>query len=140
MRLYAAGSLRAVMTELAQSYARRRTAVAGTFGPSGLLRERIEKGEPADVFASADMANPRRSRRAGRRGRRSCSRATGYARWWRPVHGDAPTRCSIGCSIRGSKLGTSTPKADPSGDYAWQLFEKADACAPAPTRRLTPRR
>jgi ABC-type molybdate transport system substrate-binding protein len=24
------------------------------------------------------------------------------------------------------KLGTSTPKADPSGDYAWQLFEKAE--------------
>jgi molybdate transport system substrate-binding protein len=23
------------------------------------------------------------------------------------------------------KLGTSTPKADPSGDYAWLLFEKA---------------
>ncbi len=24
------------------------------------------------------------------------------------------------------KLGTSTPKADPSGDYAWQVFEKAE--------------
>ncbi len=28
------------------------------------------------------------------------------------------------------KLGTSTPKADPSGDYAWQLFEKADKLRP----------
>ena len=27
------------------------------------------------------------------------------------------------------KLGTSTPKSDPSGDYAWQLFEKADRLA-----------
>jgi molybdate transport system substrate-binding protein len=27
-------------------------------------------------------------------------------------------------------LGTSTPKADPSGDYAWQLFEKAEAMRP----------
>ena len=25
------------------------------------------------------------------------------------------------------KLGTSTPKADPSGDYAWELFRKAEA-------------
>jgi ABC-type molybdate transport system substrate-binding protein len=25
------------------------------------------------------------------------------------------------------RLGTSTPKADPSGDYAWQLFDKAEA-------------
>ena len=24
------------------------------------------------------------------------------------------------------RVGTSTPKADPSGDYAWQLFRRAD--------------
>jgi ABC-type molybdate transport system substrate-binding protein len=24
------------------------------------------------------------------------------------------------------RVGTSTPKADPSGDYAWELFKKAD--------------
>jgi ABC-type molybdate transport system substrate-binding protein len=28
------------------------------------------------------------------------------------------------------KLGTSTPKADPSGDYAWQLFERAEKLRP----------
>ena len=28
------------------------------------------------------------------------------------------------------RLGTSTPKADPSGDYAWQVFEKAEALRP----------
>jgi ABC-type molybdate transport system substrate-binding protein len=28
------------------------------------------------------------------------------------------------------KLGTSTPKADPSGDYAWQLFDKANKIKP----------
>lgn len=28
------------------------------------------------------------------------------------------------------KLGTSTPKADPSGDYAWDVFHKADALRP----------
>lgn len=27
-------------------------------------------------------------------------------------------------------VGTSTPKADPSGDYAWALFEKADELRP----------
>lgn len=27
-------------------------------------------------------------------------------------------------------LGTSTPKADPSGDYAWEVFRKADAIRP----------
>jgi ABC-type molybdate transport system substrate-binding protein len=28
------------------------------------------------------------------------------------------------------KLATSTPKADPSGDYAWEVFRKADALRP----------
>src|SRR6516165_519024 len=30
----------------------------------------------------------------------------------------------------GVKLGTSTPKADPSGDYAFEVFSKADAIRP----------
>ena len=30
----------------------------------------------------------------------------------------------------GVRLGTSTPKADPSGDYAWELFEKAEEVRP----------
>jgi molybdate transport system substrate-binding protein len=28
------------------------------------------------------------------------------------------------------KLGTSTPSADPSGDYAWEVFRKADKLRP----------
>jgi molybdate transport system substrate-binding protein len=28
------------------------------------------------------------------------------------------------------KLGTSTPKADPAGDYTWAMFAKADAVRP----------
>jgi hypothetical protein len=28
------------------------------------------------------------------------------------------------------KLGTSTPKADPSGDYTWTMFRRADAVRP----------
>ncbi len=28
------------------------------------------------------------------------------------------------------KLGTSTPKADPSGDYTWAMFRRADALRP----------
>jgi ABC-type molybdate transport system substrate-binding protein len=30
----------------------------------------------------------------------------------------------------GIKLGTSTPKSDPSGDYAWEVFRKAEALRP----------
>jgi molybdate transport system substrate-binding protein len=35
------------------------------------------------------------------------------------------------------RLGTSTPKADPSGDYAWQLFERADKVRPGAYKTLS---
>jgi len=34
------------------------------------------------------------------------------------------------------RLGISTPKVDPAGDYAWALFHKADALQPGATARL----
>jgi molybdate transport system substrate-binding protein len=128
VRLYAAGSLRAALNELSAAYAAAGgVAVAGTFGPSGLLRERIEKGEPAEVFASADMGHPRRLAEAGRGG---------------PVRLFARNRL---CALAGPafrvdtanllermldpkvKLAISTPGSDPSGDYAWGLFGRAEA-------------
>jgi molybdate transport system substrate-binding protein len=52
VQLYAAGSLREAMTKIASDYQdRTQQKIALTFGASGLLRERIEKGEPASVFA-----------------------------------------------------------------------------------------
>ena len=45
VRLFAAGSLRAVMTEIGQAYAKAGGGpVQGEFGPSGLLRDRLAKG------------------------------------------------------------------------------------------------
>ena len=61
MAVYAAGSLREALTEVAEPVAgARRCAVALTFGASGLLRERIERGETVEVFASADTDHPQR--------------------------------------------------------------------------------
>jgi molybdenum ABC transporter molybdate-binding protein len=69
IRLYAAGSLRAAMTDIARAFtAQYGIPVEATFGASGLLRERIERGESADVFASADMQHPRTLMRAGKGG------------------------------------------------------------------------
>ena len=42
------------------------TTVTAEFGPSGLLRERIEKGEHVDLFASADMGHPLKLLKDGR--------------------------------------------------------------------------
>src|SRR5262245_61074504 len=69
LRLFAAGSLRDVMREIATAFTRDfGVGVAGTFGASGLLRERLEGGERADVFASADVGHPRRLAEQGKAG------------------------------------------------------------------------
>jgi len=63
VRLYAAGSLRAALDEVAAE-----SKVEAVYGASGLLRERIAKGEPAEVFASANMEHPQSLEKAGRAG------------------------------------------------------------------------
>lgn len=129
--VYAAGSLREVLTEIARDHqARTGQPVALTFGASGLLRERIEKGEGAQVFASADTQHPQRLAAAGG--------------WQAPtvfVRNSlcALTQASVSTSPEGLlatlldpaiRVGTSTPKADPSGDYAWELLRKAERLRP----------
>ena len=69
LRLYAAGSLRRALTEISAAFTEATgIRVEGTFGASGLLRERLEGGERGDVFASADMDHPRRLAVQGRAG------------------------------------------------------------------------
>jgi ABC-type molybdate transport system substrate-binding protein len=131
VRLYAAGSLRAVMTEIAQAFAASGgPAVSSTFGASGLLRERIEKGEPAEVFASADLANAIALAQAGRAGppivftrNRLCALVAPGV--------EVTTETLLERMLDpGVRVGTSTPRADPSGDYTWRLFDKADKLQP----------
>ena len=131
VRVLAAGSLRMAIGEIAAAFAyATKIKVETGFGPSGVLRERIEKGEAADVFASADMGNPLALFRAGKAG---------------PVVLFARNRlCALvrpGLSLTSEtflatlldpqiKLGTSTPKADPLGDYTSAMFAKADTIRP----------
>ncbi len=128
LTLYAAGSLKSAMGDIAASYEKAyKTKVATKFGPSGLLRKAIESGEKPDVFASADMGHPEKLAAAG---------------WGSPVvlftRNQLCAMAQPGVKVttdtlldtmleKKIRLGTSTPKADPSGDYAWDLFKKADA-------------
>jgi ABC-type molybdate transport system substrate-binding protein len=131
LRVYAAGSLTSAMTTMAEGFtASGGPPVTTVFGASGLLRERIEKGETAAVFASADVGHPGALARAGKaelpivfaRNRLCALAAPGV---------DVTTATLLERMLDPAvKLGTSTPKADPSGDYAWQLFEKAEAIRP----------
>jgi ABC-type molybdate transport system substrate-binding protein len=128
VRLFAAGSLREVVTALAAGFGP--PAIEATFGASGLLRERLSRGEPADVFASANLEHPLSLHNAGRSGpveRFARNNLCILARHGLPVDQANVLDRMLDPAL---KLGTSTPKADPSGDYAWQLFERAEKLRP----------
>jgi len=127
LNLYAAGSLKAALGDVAVSYEKTyKTKVTTKFGPSGLLRKAIEGGENPDIFASANMAHPEKLASGG---------------WGSPVVLFARNQlCALAqpdvdvttdnlfntLMDKNVRVGTSTPKADPSGDYAWELFRRAD--------------
>ncbi len=133
VRLYAAGSLKAVMADMTAAF---EAAIPGAkvetvLGASGLLRERIEKGEAAHVFASADTGHPKRLADQGK----TASPVAIFARNQLCAlvrDGLAVTSATLLDVMLDPKvrLGTSTPKADPSGDYAFALFGKAEALKP----------
>lgn len=131
LQLFAAGSLKAALGDVAADYeATYDTPVATTFGASGLLRERIEKGETAHIFASANLRHPQTLMKAGRGGPVALFARNKLCALAQP--GLAVDTASLLAVMLDEKVrvGTSTPKADPSGDYAWALFAKADALEP----------
>jgi molybdate transport system substrate-binding protein len=105
-------------------------AVSLSLGPAGLLRERIEAGEAFDLFASANMAHPLRLVSAG-----LATDATCFARNRLCVI----ARADLGLTTENFverladpavKIGTSTPGDDPSGDYAFEMFDRIEAGHP----------
>jgi ABC-type molybdate transport system substrate-binding protein len=136
--LYGAGSLREVMTQIARDFqARGGAPVRAEFGPSGSLRERIEKGERVDLFASADMSHPLRLEKQGQ--------AVAVAMFARNTVCAFSTN-RLGVTTGGLldtlldpaiKLGTAAPSPDPLGDYTWQMFKKAEAVKAGSEATLT---
>ena len=129
VRLHAAGSLKAALSEVSAVYEARNPGVKveAQFAASGLLRERIEKGETAHVFASADVGHPTRLAEAGRAGTKVAifarNELCALAREGLKV---TPATLLDTMLDQGVRLGISTPKADPSGDYAFALFANAE--------------
>jgi molybdate transport system substrate-binding protein len=131
IHVLAAGSLRAAIGEIGAAFqSTANVAVESGFGPSGVLRERIEKGETPDLFASADMDNPLKLSKAGKAGPVVLFARNRLCALVRPgLKVDSSTLLTAMLDPK-IKLGTSTPKADPAGDYTWAMFAKADAIHP----------
>lgn len=135
--VYAAGSLREVLTEIAHIHeARTGQSVALAFGASGLLRERIEKGGAAMVFASANTEHPERLGKSGGWAPHQVFVRNGLCALTSDRVSTTPQTLLDTLLDPAIRVGTSTPKADPSGDYAWALFRQADALVPGAYARL----
>ncbi len=126
--LHAAGSLRGALTEVAQAFEMRtKLAVKPVYGASGLLHDRIAKGEAAEVFASANMEHPQALARSGLAGPVVLFARNELCAFARPdlaVTSETLLERMLDPKV---KLGTSTPRADPSGDYAFAVFARAEA-------------
>ena len=106
------------------------TVARPEFGPSGLMREKIEAGADVDLFASADMAQAQRL-------------AVGHPERF-VVNFTRNRLCVIARATLGLtsanlldrlldrtvRLATSTPGSDPGGDYAWAVFARAEVVRP----------
>lgn len=131
VRIYAAGSLVAALNAVIAASGLGEGAVAKpVFGPAGLLRQRLESGEQADLFLSADLAGPRRLVEAGR-----ARDVVPFARnslcvLARADLGLTPDTLLDRLLAPGLRLATSTPGADPGGDYAQAVFARAEAVHP----------
>lgn len=134
--LHAAGSLRGALTEVAEAFEKSAfeksssLRVQAKFDPSGLLRDEIAGGAKAEVFASANMEHPQALANARRSGPVVLFARNKLCALVRP--GLSVTRETLLERMLDPqvKLGTSTPKADPSGDYAFEAFRKVEAIRP----------
>ena len=132
IRIFSAGSLRGVVNEVAaEAGPALGVTIEPTFGGSGTLRERIEKGESDDLLLSADLDSPRKLEAQGR----TTVPAVAFARNRMCI----VSRRSAGITAAnlidrmlaaGVRLKTSTPVVDPGGDYAWSIFRKIEALRP----------
>jgi molybdate transport system substrate-binding protein len=138
IRVMAAGSLKdpftAIFADFSKQYG---VGFSPVWGPSGLLRERLQGGESFDVFASAALPHAQALTDAGVSGP-----SVMFARNTLCVLAGADRPYATGNLVETLlkpevRIGTSTPGADPSGDYAWELFHKLDAAKPGAFETLS---
>jgi molybdate transport system substrate-binding protein len=128
VQLYAAGSLRTALTDVAKAYeADSGNKVEAKYGASGLLRNELAGGAKADVFASANMEHPKALHDAGKSGAVVLFTRNRLCALVKPGLTVDSANLLERMLDPNVKLGSSTPKADPSGDYAFEVFAKAEA-------------
>ncbi len=128
LQVYAAGSLRAALDEVAQAFAKAQgQPVAMSYGASGLLKDRILAGESPQVFASANTEHPQALVAAGRAASVMPFTRNALCVLAAPAFGLQGKTLAQRLLDADVRVGTSTPRADPSGDYAFLMFERLES-------------
>jgi molybdate transport system substrate-binding protein len=136
IRVMAAGSLKDVFTVIFVDYAKLYGAsFSPVWGPSGVLRERLQKGEGFDIFASAGLPHAQVLTEAGVSGP-----SVLFVRNALCIVTDASRQFDTGNLVETLlkpeiRIGTST--SDPAGDYTWEMFHKIDALRPGAFEALS---
>ncbi len=134
----AAGSLKDAFTVIFVNYSKKYGGgFAPEWGPSGALRERLQKGEAFDIFASAALPHAQALTEAGVSGPSIL-----FAKNVLCIVADADRPLDAGNLIEALlkpeiRIGTSTPVSDPAGDYTWEMFRKVDAIRPGAFETLS---
>ena len=138
LRVMAAGSLKDAFTAIFSDYSKQYGGgFAPVWGPSGSLRERLQKGEGFDVFASAALPHAQTLTDAGISGpsvlftRNALCVVTMASS---PVDTGNLVETLLKPEI---KIGTSTPVSDPSGDYTWEVFHRIETSKPGAFKILS---
>ncbi|WP_292728565.1 extracellular solute-binding protein [Nostoc sp. JL31] len=135
--LYAAGSLRGGLSEVASAFTQEYgISVKTEFASSGSLKDRLLAGEKADVFASADLGNVLALNQNNLSGE-----VETFAR--NPIYAIATPEVSLTTENlldkfldTDVKLGISKPVSDPLGDYGVEVFRKAEQIHPGSFAQL----
>lgn len=139
--LYGAGSLRRVMTEMADAFgAAHGLRVKTQFAFSGLMRQRIEAGERVDVFTSADIGHPAKLMADGRAVTMAMFARNALCLLSPGRIGAVTPQSALDAMLReGVKIGVYPPDTDPLGAYTVRLFELADKLRPGSAAALKAR-
>lgn len=138
VRLLSAGSLKSVFLGVIKDYeAAYKVKVRPLWGPSGLLLKEIEGGAPFDVFASASFGHAKTLTEKGLSGPTVMfvrNALCVIALKANPVTTETLVETLLKPDVR---LGTSTPGADPTGDYTWEVFHLIDKAHPGAFETLS---
>jgi ABC-type molybdate transport system substrate-binding protein len=138
--VYGAGSLRESIGQIADEFARAHGLVVTTqFGPSGRMRERIEKGERVDLFTSADIGHARKLMDEGKASVMAMFARNAVCLLSPPKFGATTETAMDKLLSPGVRFGMSPPKIDPLGDYTVRLFEMIDHLRPGSAAALQSR-